>query len=62
MRSRLASEIDANETSFRFRAVLARPDRGIVLEVHDVGEIDADGRIAVLYTFNGPLKDAPDAS
>lgn len=40
LRSRLASEIDANETSFRFRAVLERPDGGVVVEVHDVGEIE----------------------
>lgn len=59
LRTRLTSEIDANETSFRFRAVLERPDGGVAVEAHDVGEIDADGRIAVLYTFNGPLKDAP---
>ncbi len=58
LRTRLDSEIDANETSFRFRAVLERPDGAVILEVHDVGEIDDDGRIAVLYTFNGALKDA----
>jgi hypothetical protein len=58
-RIRLASEIDANDTSFRFRGVLEDADGTLVVEAHDVGEVDADGRIAVLYTFNGPLKDAP---
>src|SRR5688572_1927033 len=39
LRTRLDSEIDANDTSFRFRAVLELPD-GVILEVHDIGEID----------------------
>jgi hypothetical protein len=56
-KNRLTSEIDANDNSFRFRAALDNPD-GASLEVHDIGEIDADGRIVVIYTFNGPLKDA----
>jgi len=57
-RNRLTSEIDANDTSFRFRAVLEDADGTVLVEAHDIGEVDADGRITVLFTFNGPLRDA----
>jgi len=56
--SRLVSGVDAGQTSFRFRAVPENPDGTPAVEVHDAGEIDGDGRIAVLLTFVGPLPGA----
>lgn len=53
--TRLTSGIDAARTTFRFRAVLEYRDGAPALEFHDSGEVDADGRIAVLLTFLGPL-------
>jgi hypothetical protein len=37
--------------------VVERRD-GTSLEFFDAGEIDADGRISLLLTFDGPLDDA----
>ncbi len=54
---RLASAIDAVGTTFRFRSIVERHD-GTTLEFFDAGEIDADGRIATLLVFAGPLADA----
>jgi hypothetical protein len=51
---RIVSAIDARGTTFRFGAVAERHD-GTSAESFDAGEIDADGRIAVLLTFNGRL-------
>jgi hypothetical protein len=51
---RIISAIDAHGTSFRFGALAERQD-GTSAESFDAGEIDADGRIAVLLTFNGRL-------
>jgi hypothetical protein len=53
----LASVIDAAGTTFRFRSIVIRHD-GTSMEFFDAGEIDADGRIATLLTFAGPLADA----
>src|SRR6187397_2552688 len=53
---RLVSEIDASGTTFRYRAVADRRD-GTSPEVFDAGEIDASGRISLLLTFAGPLRD-----
>jgi len=53
---RLASVIDAAGTTFRFRSIVERRD-GTMLEFFDAGEIDADGRIATLLVFAGPLAD-----
>ncbi|MBV8758510.1 MAG: nuclear transport factor 2 family protein [Deltaproteobacteria bacterium] len=46
--------IDAQGTTFRFRAVTENRD-GTTAEVMDAGEIDADGRIALILTFAGPF-------
>jgi len=55
--TRLTSGIDATRTTFRFRAILENRDGAPFLEIHDAGEIDADGRISLLLTFVGPLPD-----
>jgi hypothetical protein len=47
--------IDAANTTFRFRALTDLRD-GRTIEVNDAGEIDAEGRIALLLTFAGPLE------
>jgi hypothetical protein len=54
---RVVSAIDAQGTTFRYRAVADLRD-GTSLETFDAGEIDADGRICLLLTFAGPLADA----
>jgi hypothetical protein len=54
---RVTSVVDARATTFRFRAVVERRD-GAKLEALDAGEIDATGRISLLLTFGGPLRDA----
>jgi uncharacterized protein (TIGR02246 family) len=46
--------IDARGKTFRFAVVNDRAD-GTSLEVFDAGEIDDDGRIKLILTFNGPL-------
>lgn len=58
LRIRLVSAIDARGTTFRFRAV-ADLRNGTSPESFDVGEIDAEGRIALVLTFSGPLSDGP---
>ena len=62
--ARLTSPIDADGTTFRFRALFTWPDGRQHSELIDFGEIDGDGRIATLFTFEEPLIDgdvAPDA-
>ena len=62
--ARLTSPIDADGTTFRFRALFTWPDGRHHSELADFGEIDGDGRIATLFTFEEPLVDgdaAPDA-
>ena len=54
---RMASAIDAVGTTFRYRSIVARRD-GTSVEFFDAGEIDADGRIATMLVFAGPLADA----
>jgi len=54
---RMASAIDAAGTTFRYRSIVERRD-GTSLEFFDAGEIDADGRIATILAFTGPLADA----
>ncbi len=54
---RIVSAIDAVGTTFRFIARLERHD-GTFVDGFDAGEIDADGRIAVILTFGGRLADA----
>jgi len=56
-RVRLTSVIDAGGTTFRFRGVAERHD-GTTAEATDAGEVDADGRILLILTFNGRLADA----
>lgn len=46
--------IDAQGTTFRFRSVVERRD-GTTAEFFDAGEIDSDGRIALILTFSGPF-------
>jgi hypothetical protein len=46
--------IDAGTTTFRLRAVADMTD-GTSPETLDVGEIDADGLIALVLTFTGPF-------
>jgi hypothetical protein len=53
---RMASVIDAVGTTFRYRSIVERRD-GTSVEFFDAGEIDADGRIATLLVFAGPLAD-----
>lgn len=55
--ARLTSPIDADGTTFRFRALFTLPDGRRHSELIDFGEIDGDGRIANLFTFEEPLVD-----
>jgi hypothetical protein len=51
---RVIGAIDAGVTTFRLRAVADMTD-GTTPENLEVGEIDADGRIALVLTFTGPF-------
>ena len=54
--ARFTSPIDVQGRMFRFTGVVVQPDGTIVgAEAHDAGEVGADGRIAILFTFVGPL-------
>ena len=53
--ARLTSPIDADGTTFRFRALFTLPDGQRHSELVDIGEVDGDGRIATLFTFEEPL-------
>jgi hypothetical protein len=57
LRVRLASAIDAQGSTFRFRSVVEFRD-GTSLEFFDAGQIDENGRIALILAFAGPLADA----
>lgn len=46
--------LDAQGTTFRFRSVVEKRD-GTTAEFFDAGEIGADGRIALIFTFAGPF-------
>jgi hypothetical protein len=52
----MASVVDAAGTTFRYRSFVDRRD-GKTIEIFDAGEIDADGRIATMLVFTGPLAD-----
>ena len=54
---RRTSAIDIGETTFRFRGVVELED-GTLAEASDAGEVDAEGKISLLVTFDGPLADA----
>jgi len=56
---RMASVVDAAGATFRYRSIVERRD-GTSIEFFDAGEIDADGKIATLLVFAGPLADATD--
>ncbi|MGK3966891.1 hypothetical protein WMF38_22290 [Sorangium sp. So ce118] len=60
VRVRVLSVLDTGNTTFRFRSVVERSD-GKNLEFFDAGEVDATGRISLLLTFAGPLREAVDA-
>lgn len=63
--ARLTSPIDADGVTFRFRALFTLPDGRRHSELIDFGEVDGDGRIATLFTFEEPLAEAaapPDAA
>jgi hypothetical protein len=53
---RVTSAVDAQGTTFRFRAVVDHRD-GTSQETFEAGEIDAKGRISLILTFPGPLLD-----
>jgi len=53
--ARLTSPIDAGGTTFRFSALFTLPDGRRHSELIDFGEVDGDGRIAKLFTFEEPL-------
>lgn len=57
LRIRVSSVVDAEGTTFRYRAVTDFRD-GTSAEVFDAGEIDAEGRISLILSFAGPLADA----
>jgi len=54
---RIASAIDAQGTTFRYRAVADRRD-GSSAESFDAGEIDSNGQICLILAFAGALADA----
>lgn len=56
-RVRVTSAVDAQGTTFRYRAVAEMSD-GTCVEAFDAGEIDAHGRISLILTFAGALADA----
>jgi len=58
----ITSALDAAGTTFRFRARIVHPDGRPFLELFDAGEVDADGRIAALYTFTEPLRPAAEGA
>lgn len=61
LRARRTSAIDVVRGMFRFRSLVEFDDGSPAIEGLDVGEVDGQGRISVLYAFSGPLRDAIDA-
>lgn len=51
---RRLSAIDTGETTFRYRGAVDFDD-GTSAEAFDAGEVDAEGKIVLLLTFDGPL-------
>ena len=49
--ARFTSAIDVQGRMFRFSGALERDDGTVLGKSFDAGEVDADGRIAVLLTF-----------
>lgn len=60
LRVRLTSAVDAKGKTFRYRAVADFENRPSA-EAFDAGELDEAGRIKLILTFPGPLRDAVDA-
>lgn len=58
VRIRVISAVDARGTTFRYTAVADRRD-GTSPETFDAGEIDANGKISLILTFDGPLGAPP---
>jgi hypothetical protein len=56
-RVRRLSPIDTGDTTFRVRGLAEFVD-GTSAESFDAGEVDAQGKIALVLTFDGPLADA----
>ena len=56
-RIRMTSVIEAAGTTFRYFSAVERRD-GSSVEFFDAGEIDASGRIVLILTFVGRLRDA----
>jgi hypothetical protein len=56
-RIRVTSVVDALGSTFRFRVVTERSD-GTSHESFDAGQIDEQGRIALVLSFGGALADA----
>ncbi|HEY0251894.1 MAG TPA: hypothetical protein VGC41_10225 [Kofleriaceae bacterium] len=48
------THLQSGGTMFRYRSIVERND-GTELEFFDAGELDADGRIATMLVFSGPL-------
>ena len=61
LKTRLTSVVEAAGNVFRFRAALEFPDGTRLFELVDVREVNADRRIAQLFTFIEPLRDADPA-
>lgn len=56
VRIRVTSAVEARGTTFRYRAVADMKD-GRSLEAFDAGEIDEEGRIRLILTFAGALRE-----
>ncbi|HTV20534.1 MAG TPA: hypothetical protein VMG12_17745, partial [Polyangiaceae bacterium] len=48
------SPIDVGSRTFRYRGVVEFED-GTTAEAFDAGEVNADGKISLVLTFDGPL-------
>lgn len=51
---RRLSPIDTGNSSFRYRGIVEFED-GTSAEAFDAGEVNADGKISLVLTFDGPL-------
>jgi hypothetical protein len=56
----LASGVDAHHNYLRFRWVMLDPNRNVVLEGFDVGELASDGRLQRITGFFGPFPKVPE--
>src|SRR5437016_3337674 len=57
LRIQIVSAIDAQGTTFRFLSAVERRD-GQSREFFDAGQVDATGRISLIFTFAGRLSDS----